>query len=122
MIKKYNQYIKESKYFDIDPYGEEDWDDDDFSPILQIARKTRKPYDQIFVLYCFHKQLNSLEGIEKLINLRHLYFDKNELTSLEGIENLTKLELIYCQNNQFTDEYKEYLKVFCKSKKISFNI
>jgi len=57
MIKKYNKYIKEeinwrglnpfnkNKQYpiytggEIDPYGEEDWEDDSLSHILQIAKK-----------------------------------------------------------------------------------
>ena len=55
MIKKYNQYIKENKYIDIDPYGEEDWEIDNLSPILQMARNLGKPYDQIIELICSNK-------------------------------------------------------------------
>ena len=140
MIKKYNQYIKENIHSDIDPYGEENWDDENLSPILQIAKNTGKPYDQITVLDCNCKQLTSLEGIEKLINLEYLYCGVNQLTSLAGIENLTNLnylycdhnqlrsldeiknlnnlEIIFCRKNQFSIEYKEYLKEYCKKKKI----
>ncbi len=51
MIKKYNQYIKENNIVynqdEIDPYGEEDWDDDDdLTPVLRIAKKEGLPYDQ----------------------------------------------------------------------------
>ena len=40
MIKKYDQYIKEElDHLELDPYGEEDWDEDNLAPILQIAKK-----------------------------------------------------------------------------------
>ena len=110
MIKKYTQYIKENKHFEVNPYGEDDWDEDNLSPILQIARKTGKPYDQIDVLNCSYKQLTSLEGIENLINLRKLYCQNNQLTSLDGIENLINLEILFCQDNQFSKEYKWHRK------------
>jgi len=92
MIKKYNQYIKgneyikENEYIDIDPYGEEDWEFDNLSPILQLAKKTGKPYDQITSLNCYGKQLTDLEGIENLTNLKSLNCSYNQLTSLEGIK------------------------------------
>jgi len=44
MIKKYTQYIKETINIDIDPYGEEDWEEENLPLILQIARRTGKPY------------------------------------------------------------------------------
>ncbi len=124
MIKKYNQYIKETINIDIDPYGEEDWEEDNLPTILQIAKRTGKQYDQIIQLYCHFNQLTSLEGIEKLTNLKALYCSHNQLnnlndienltnliylscsnnrlTSLEGIENLTNLKLLWCVNNQLT--------------------
>ena len=120
MIKKYNKYINEeinwrklnpfnkNKHYpihensDIDPYGEEDWDIDNLSPILQMAKNLGKPYDQIIELICSNKQLTSLEGIENLINLERLYCGNNQLTSLDGIENLTRLRFISCWDNQIT--------------------
>jgi len=59
MIKKYKQYIKENNIVyssdEIDPYGEEDWDDDELTPILRIAKKQGLPYDQITILSCSDK-------------------------------------------------------------------
>ena len=52
-----NKYIKLYEQFniqDIDPYGEEDWDDDDednLTLVLKIAKKQGKPYDQIKKLF-----------------------------------------------------------------------
>jgi len=119
MIKKYNQYINEELNFnfknlyngriknypkidsnDVDPYGEEDWDDDDLTPILKIAKKQGIPYDQITRLNCSDQKLTNLDGIENLINLKQLYCYSNNLTSLEGIENLTKLESLDCSFNK----------------------
>ena len=144
MIKKYNQYIKENKNSDIDPYGEEDWEEDNLPTILQIAKRTGKQYDRIIVLYCSNKQLTSFDGIEKLTNLEMLYCQNNQLTSLEGIENLTNLKLLWCVNNQltnldeieklinlkylscsnnlFSNDYKKMLKNYCKNKNIELNI
>jgi hypothetical protein len=36
VIIKFNSYIKE--HIDIDPYGEEDWEEDNLTPLLQIVR------------------------------------------------------------------------------------
>ena len=76
MIKKYNQYIKENiDHSDIDPWGEEDWEVDELSPVLQKAREQGKLFDQIIILDCSHMNLENLDGIEQLVNLRYwLYF------------------------------------------------
>ena len=120
MIKKYNQYIKET--IDIDPYGEEDWEIDNLSPILQLAKEYNSPLDQIQIFSCFNKQLNTLEGIEQLNNLELFNCSNNLLTSLDGIEKLNKLKILYCRDNRFSEEYKEYLKAYCKQKNITLNI
>jgi len=162
MIKKYNQYIKENNIVyssdEIDPYGEEDWDDVKLTPVLRLAKKQDKPYDQITTLDCHDKDLTNLDGIENLINLRWLTCSKNNLinlkgienlinlkalfcsnsnlttlegienlinlrtlvcsdnnlTTLEGIENLISLQELHCWNNNFSEEYKQYLKKYCK--------
>ena len=146
MIKKYNQYLKENlDYSDIDPYGEEIWDgEEELNPILIIARKQYKPYDQIIYLDCTGKKLDnlngienlinlerlfcpfnnltSLEGIENLIHLRFLYCHENNLTSLDGIENLINLKRLWCFGNNFSNEYKKYLRNYCKKKKIELDL
>ena len=83
MIKTFEQFNE------LDPYGEEDWDDDNLTPVLIIAKKQNKPYDQITELSCSYNQLTSLEGIENLVNLKELY----------------------CHNNQLTNKYKEYIRL-----------
>lgn len=118
-IKKYNNYIKEeikwknlnpfkkNKYYpeyngnELDPYGEEDWDDK--NSLVKIIRNLCKPYDDIIVLSCYHQELTSLEGIENLNNLSHLYCHSNNLTNLDGIENLNNLKDLYCYQNQLTN-------------------
>jgi internalin A len=101
MIKKYNQYLKENlDYSDIDPYGEEIWDDEEeLNPILNIAKKLGKPYDQIKHLNCSYKNLDNLEGIENLINLKTLVCYSNKLTNLNDIENLIHIEELDCSHN-----------------------
>src|SRR5574343_44698 len=99
MIKRYNQYIKESRE-DIDPYGEEIWED--VPRIIEISLEQGKPLDKITKLECSNNQLTSLEGIEKLVNLEILYCFYNQLTTLEGIEKLVNLKILYCYNNQLT--------------------
>jgi len=73
-------------------------------------------------LYCYDNQLTSLKEIENLVNLKELYCSNNQLTSLEGIENLVSLEHLYCYDNQFTIEYKNYLRDYCKKRKIYLTI
>ena len=105
MIKNYNQYLKENNdYSDIDPYGEEIWDEEEESnPILYIARKQGKPYDQITYLDCYGKNLDNLDGVENLVNLENLDCSYNNLTNLNGIENLTNLLELNCYNNNLTN-------------------
>ena len=162
MIKKYNQYIKEefnwrnlnpfkkNKYYpeytgnELDPYGEEEWDDDNLTPVLQISKQQNKPYEQITRLNCSYQNLTNLDGIENLINLKSLYCNGNylinlngienlinleylscsfnRLTSLNGIENLVNLKDLYCLNNNFSNEYKKYIKEYCQKKKICIDI
>jgi len=144
MIKKYNQYIKENiiVYYsdEIDPYGEEDWDDDELTPVLRIAKKQGKPYDQITYFVCSDNGLISLEGIENLINIKlldcsnnnltslneignlinleFLYCWGNNLTNLNGVENLINLKYVSCLGNNFSNEYKQYIKEYYEYKKI----
>jgi len=144
MIKKYAKYLKETIYSDIDPYGEEEWNDDELSPILQIAKRTGNPYREITVLNCSDEGLTSLDGIEKLINLKYLNCSDNQLTNLYGIEKVPFLRLLVCSNNRltnldglenliiiknlicwynpFSEEYKEYLIEYCKNKRIRLYI
>ena len=103
MIKKYKQYIKEEiDYSEVDPWGEEDWEFDELTPVLQKAREQGIPFDQITILNCSYMNLENLDGIEQLVNLKILYCNSNQITSLEGIEQLVNLEKLWCSNNQLT--------------------
>jgi len=53
-------------------------------------------------LNCLANQLTSLNGIENLVNLTKLYCYSNQLTSLNGIENLVNLTTLNCGSNQLT--------------------
>ena len=44
---KYIKLFEQFDHSDVDPYGEEDWEYDNLPPVLQIARNTDKPLDQI---------------------------------------------------------------------------
>lgn len=105
MIKNYNQYVKEQlSNLEVDPYGEEEWEDENYPPLLQIVRlqKPITPFDQVTIFSCSFSQLTSLEGVEKLVNLQKFDCGNNQLTSLKGIENLVNLQKLYCSNNQLT--------------------
>ena len=126
MIKKYKHFLKENNIVyssdEIDPYGEEIWEDDELTPVLRIAKKQGKPYNQIIELECSNKGLMNLEGIENLRNLEFLFCDNNNLTELEEIENLRNLAFLTCSNNNFSNDYKQYLIDYCKNEKISLII
>ena len=49
-----------------------------------------------------NSNINSLNGIENLVNLTILKCSENQLTSLNGIENLVNLTTLYCGINQLT--------------------
>src|SRR5574343_100362 len=121
MIKKYKQYIKEDiDHSDIDPWGEEDWEADELAPVVQKAREQGKPFDQITILNCYYMNLENLDGIEQLVNLRVLYCSYNQLTSLRGIENLRNLEDLYCYRNQLTslrgiENLRNLKYLFCRN-------
>ena len=46
-----------------------------------------------------NSNINSLKGIENLVNLKELYCESNHLTSLNGIENLVNLKKVDYSNN-----------------------
>jgi len=129
MIKKYNQYIKENNIVyssdEIDPYGEEDWDNDEIlTPVLKIAKKTGQPYDKIKTLYCNIRNLMTLDGIEKITNLSTLICSSCNLTNLEGIENLSKLEYLDCENNNLIslkeiENLVELKMLFCQTNNLT---
>jgi len=47
-----------------------------------------------------------------------IYCYNNQLTSLEGIEKLVNLKILRCSNNDFSKEYIKYLKDYCLKNKI----
>ena len=123
-IGKKGKNFEQLNRSDIDPYGEEDWNDDNDTPIIQLAKEQNKPLDQIMSLYCYYNSLTSLEGIEHLTNLETLNCSYNSLTNLEGIEHLTNLELLDCSRNQLTNlEGIEHLtnlrELYCHSNQLT---
>jgi len=48
-------------------------------------------------------KLTDVKGLEKLTQLEVLYLDGNQLTDVKGLENLTQLEKLSLYNNQLTD-------------------
>jgi Leucine-rich repeat (LRR) protein len=73
-------------------------------------------------LYCYNNKLINLNEIENCTKLKILICENNNLTDLNGIEKLTNLERLYCSYNNFSNEYKEYLKNYCKEKNIKLYI
>jgi Leucine-rich repeat (LRR) protein len=120
------KYLKYYENMDIDPFGEEDWDevepDGTFLTWLKRKYPDKNSWDKIKQVNCSNNNLTSLEGIENLRNLEVLNCSNNNLTSLEGIENLSNLKHLYCFNNNFSNGYKNYLKKHCKENKIIFYI
>ena len=58
--------------------------------------------EKLEFLQCSDNKIDSLNGIENLINLTDLFIGNNLLTSLNGIEKLTKLENLSISNNLLT--------------------
>ena len=112
-LKLYEQFDEN------DPFGEEiEYVKPTFLSWLKKNYPDENKWNEITVIDCSNKNLTSLEGIENLVNLKFLYCYDNQLTSLKEIENLVNLRRLYCPNNQFTIEYKNYLRDYCKKRKI----
>lgn len=62
------------------------------------------PYnrDRIFELNCSHQNINSLEGIELLKNLKLLNCKGNSITSLKPLKNNNNLITLFCSFNDLT--------------------
>ena len=73
-------------------------------------------------LDCSGNELTGLEGIENLVNLKEFDCHSNMLTTLEGIENLVNLKELWCYDNRLTIQYRNYLRDYCKKKRIKFNL
>ena len=118
-----NPFRKKIQYNPLDPYGEEDWNDEDLtSNFIKRLEKDRKSLNGILVLECAHQNLSTITGINKLKNLRALYCNNNQLINLDGIEDLNKLRSLCCYDNPFSDQYKNYLINYCREKKIILHI
>jgi hypothetical protein len=121
MIKNYETFLKEGRFnpfkkrpandavpmlvpgehSEVDPYGEEEWDENDFS-FGYYLRKARFDHNVESVEFC-HKNMISLNGIENCANLKRLTLSYNELANLNGIENCVNLEYLNLNNNKLTN-------------------
>ena len=86
-IKEYNEYV--------DPFDEDDWDevepiepDGTFLTWLKIKYPDESKWKDITRINCRRRKLTDLIGIEKLINLKHLYCEYNQLTELDVTKNI----------------------------------
>jgi Leucine-rich repeat (LRR) protein len=95
------------------------WDDKNFLLWLKKIHPSKYTWNKILIICCSNNNLNSLNGLEKLTNLKTLYCSYNNLTSLNEVEKLTNLKIIYCQHNNFNKEYKKYLNKYCNKKNIT---
>ena len=65
---------------------------------------TKADLEKVTELYLNDNQLTELpKGLEKLTQLKYLYFQRNQLTDVKGLEKLTKLEALWLENNKLTD-------------------
>lgn len=49
--------------------------------------------------FVYNNQVDSLEGIEALTDLKELYCNVNQIQSLKPLEGLTNLHTLYCNYN-----------------------
>ena len=49
------------------------------------------------------KDINKIEDLEKLTNLRELYIAGNQITEIKGLETLTNLQELDLKNNQINE-------------------
>lgn len=85
----------------VDPYGEEEWDENDFSFGYNF-RKCNATND-VESLDFAYKNIETLNGIENCVNLKRLVLTNNNLTSLNGIENCVNLTYLNVSNNKLTN-------------------
>jgi hypothetical protein len=51
-------------------------------------------------LHLENNWLEKIEGLESLLNLRHLYLNYNSITSIENLDHLKDLEVLFISNNR----------------------
>jgi hypothetical protein len=115
--------LKLFEQFD-DPFGEETLKsyEKTFSSWFKDEYSNDSTRDFVFTtltrINCSYAELTSLKGIEKLINLKKLFCYNNRLSDIDEIKSLFKLEELWCYNNSFSEEYKDWLRNYCKEKNI----
>jgi len=99
------KYIKE--------YKEIDWDNDDFDieekdpdgtfiMWLKEEFSHKSEWSEIRSIYCYDENLDTLEGIQELINLREIDFEGNDIISISPLINLIKLTDLNCGHNKLS--------------------
>jgi len=99
-----SKITKVNEYNDLDPFDEEDWDEDEgdtpFVDWLKLNYPDKTTWWNIHRINCSFNKFTSLEGIENLPNLEYLYCHNNNLVNLKGVQTLRKLKEIQCYNNR----------------------
>lgn len=118
MIKKYNTYIREN-INPVDPYGEENWDEE--SAFLNYIRNNyAMDLDKIAYIDCEQKELENLDGIKKLTNLKMLFCNNNNLININEVQFCRELEVLECDGNEiidldFIEELRDLVVLRCEN-------
>ena len=68
-----------------------------------VGEITEEDFAQIEEIYADYRNISSLEGIEKLVNLETLYLTNNQIENIEPLADLSNLKSLALDNNDISD-------------------
>jgi hypothetical protein len=90
---------KDAPFPDIDPLGEENWDDVNVLNVIR-ERYPDMPFEDIKECNISYAKLQDLNGIQALVNLESLNCSHNMLTNIEILQELKHLIILNVSHNQ----------------------
>jgi hypothetical protein len=84
-----------------------------FTSVRELSRFTKMKH-----LFLYDNRIESLSGIEHMVDLVDLYVQNNQLTDLSPLRNLTKIQTLYVSKNKLrkinglTEKHSDNLKRF----------
>src|SRR3989344_5437376 len=89
---------------------------------LRSLKEVNIPKD-ITELHCDENKIETLEGLEKCVNLTELYCSNNKLETLKGLEKCVNLTLLKCNSNKLEtlegiEKCNKLTKLDCSNNKL----